>query len=615
MNVLYEEEGSFKVGAVLSDNTTSLQVEAPHGKRSKVKATAVVLRFEQPGVAEFMERAQALAAGLDPDFLWECCGQDEFGFDALARDYFGHAPDALEAAGLLIRLHGSPMHFYKKGKGRYKPAPPEALKAALASVEKKRRQAEQQANYVERLTRCELPEEFQPLLPDLLYAPDKNAVEWKALEAACAATRLGVPQLLEKCGALPSPHDYHLNRFLLEHFPDGAEFGDFAPVRAPEGLPVSEVAAFSIDDAATTEIDDAFSVATLANGNLRIGIHIAAPVLGIAPGSPLDRVAARRLSTVYMPGAKITMLPDAVIHLFTLGEERVCPALSMYLDVNPGDWRVVATDSRIERLRIAANLRHDSLEEHFNEITVAEGHVDYPFGDELRVLWQFANGLEQGRGRAEAGAPERVDYTFRVDGDQITISERKRGSPIDKVVSELMIQVNTEWGRQLSDAGIAAIYRSQGNGKVKMTTVPSPHQGLGVEQYIWASSPLRRYVDLVNQRQLIALIRGEAPPYGPKDEALLTAMRDFELAYDAYGEFQRTMERYWCLRWLTQEGISSIGGSVLRENLVKVDRLPLVARVPSLPDLAPGTRVALGLAGLDMLDLTVGFRFQHRLEA
>jgi exoribonuclease-2 len=72
-------------------------------------------------------------------------------------------------------------------------------------------------------------------------------------------------------------------------------------------------AAFSIDDAATTEIDDAFSLQVLPGLGWQVGIHIAAPTLGMAPGSPLDAIARDRLSTVYLPGSKITMLPDAVV--------------------------------------------------------------------------------------------------------------------------------------------------------------------------------------------------------------------------------------------------------------------------------------------------------------
>src|SRR5512135_1091955 len=142
MNIFYEEEGAFKVGAILTDNTTSLQVESVHGKRSKIKATNVLLRFANPGLNEFMAQAEHIASDIDVEFLWQCSPPDEFGFDALATEYFGHAPSAIEAAGALMRLHSAPMYFYKKGKGHYKAAPPDALKAALASAEKKRIQAE-----------------------------------------------------------------------------------------------------------------------------------------------------------------------------------------------------------------------------------------------------------------------------------------------------------------------------------------------------------------------------------------------------------------------------------------------------------------------------------------
>lgn len=618
MNVFYEEEGVFKIGAILADNTTSLQVEAPHGKRSKIKASSVLLRFNAPPLSEFMDLAQKTAGDLDPNFLWECCVSDtEFTSDVLGADYFGHAPSAVEAAAVLIRLHGAPMYFYKKGKGRYKAAPPEALKAALASQEKKRRQAEQQSRYAQLLSAFTLPDEFRPLLPDLLYQPDKNTIEWKALDAASTAAKLSVARLLEKCGAIPSSHDYHFNRFLREYFPEGTDFGALdadSELSDPADLPVANVAAFSMDDATTTEIDDAFSVTPLTLGSFRIGIHIAAPALGIAPGSPLDIAAAKRLSTVYLPGNKITMLPEAVIHHYTLGEERLCPALSLYLDV-ADDFTVTATHSRIEQVKIAANLRHDTLEQHFNEYTLAANNLDHPFGKELRLLWNFACKMEALRGKASDSNNEKIDYSFNIKHDRVTISERRRGSPIDKVVSELMIYVNAEWGKQLADGGVAGIYRSQGGGKVKMSTSPAPHQGLGVSQYAWISSPLRRYVDVINQRQLIALLRREAPPYTRESNGLLIPMRDFEAAYEAYGEFQRGMERYWCLRWLLQENISMVTAQVLKENLVKFDRLPLVVRVPSLPDVLPETQIEMEISQIDLLDLTFNTRFLRKLEA
>jgi len=108
MHVLYEESGAFKVGTILADNDASLQIEAPHGKRSKIKTNAVLLRFAAPAPAELMQQAEALASGVDTDFLWECCGEPEFGFETLAREYCGHPPSAVEAAGILVKLHAAP---------------------------------------------------------------------------------------------------------------------------------------------------------------------------------------------------------------------------------------------------------------------------------------------------------------------------------------------------------------------------------------------------------------------------------------------------------------------------------------------------------------------------
>jgi exoribonuclease-2 len=338
-----------------------------------------------------------------------------------------------------------------------------------------------------------------------------------------------------------------------------------------------------------------------------VGIHIAAPALGISLGSALDDEANRRQSTVYMPGGKITMLPDPVIEQFTLSAGASRPALSLYLELTV-ELDIISERSVIECVPIAANLRHETLEPDFNEASLASARLDYAYAAELTLLWRFARKLEAARGQNE-NTLSRPEYSFQIEGERVRIVERKRGSPIDKVVSELMILANTRWGGVLATNSVNAIYRAQTSGKVRMSTVPARHEGLGVAQYAWSSSPLRRYVDLVNQRQLIALWRGDVAPYDADKERLLAIMRDFEAAYEAYAEFQRMMERYWCLRWLQQEKVDEIGAEIIRENLLRFDGIPLLMKVPSVPELAPGTRVRLRVGAIDFLSVDLPVQF------
>jgi exoribonuclease-2 len=626
MNLFFEESGDFKAGAVLSQQGEAYQVEMQTGKRTKVKAKDVLLQFASPEPATLLNDAHAIADEIDLDFLWEVAGEEEFGFADLGTEYFGHDPKPHEAAGLLLRLHTAPIYFYKKGKGRYKAAPEASLKAALAGIEKKKQQALIQAQYVDELKANRLPESMKQTALQLLFKPDKNSIEFKALDAACNELQLTPQRLMLAAGGIASPKDLHLSKFLFECFPKGTGFPPVTIPTVPK-LPVADVQAFSIDDVTTTEIDDAFSVVTRPDGKIRVGIHIAAPALGIRRDDMLDTIARQRLSTVYMPGDKITMLPDALVEAFTLAEGRTCPALSLYVTLDPQDWSVVATETRAEAVPIAANLRHNDLDALVTEENLATNAGEYPHKADIALLWQWAQVLEQGRMAKREGfglRPEqnnRVDFNFYVENDVVSIVRRKRGAPLDKIVAELMILANSTWGKLLHDHGVPGIYRAQGGGsggwaarmQVRMVTHAAPHQGLGVDQYAWSTSPLRRYVDLVNQWQILACVEHgvTAPlvaPYKPKDADLFAVVSAFDAAYSAYADFQSNMERFWCLRWLSQENARQIDAVVLKDEVLRLVDIPLIIKLPGMPQAARGTQVRLDLIRWDEVDLSLEAR-------
>ena len=607
MNVLFEDDGQLKAGTLIAENDTSLHVEAVSGKRHKVKTAHVLLRFASPSAAEAIARAHELAREIDAGFLWEVSGDDEFGFDVLARDYYGHVPAAPEAASIAQVLAAHPMYFYRKGRGRYRKAPPDALKAALASVARKEREARDIAAWAAELAAKRLPDALAARLDMLLHRPDRNAPEWKALAAASDAARTSPLAMLAACGAIPSSFDYHFRRFELEAFPDGTSFPPWGALGDIAELPVAPVAALSIDEAATTEIDDAFSVRALAAGGFEIGIHIACPALAIAEGSALDAIARRRLSTVYLPGHKLTMLPDEVVGVFTLAAGRSPPALSLYVEIDPSG-AVIGERTALERVPIAANLRLEAIDGSFTDPAPDAPQVQR----ELATLWRFASRLYEARGKADS---DRIDYSFAVDWDaqgagergRVTIVPRPRGSPVDRLVAELMIHVNHAWGRALAEADYPAMFRVQSAGKVKMSTRSGEHQGLGLSHYLWASSPLRRYCDLVNQRQLIAWLRGEPPPYAAADGAFQAALVDFEATYSQYAEFQDRMEHYWTLRWMLQQGVDECTATVLRDTLVRIDGLPLVLRLPDASG-TPGSKLRVAVLRIDLLQPAIECR-------
>jgi exoribonuclease-2 len=644
MHTLFEDAGKFLAGRILSASDVSLQVELDSGKRVKVKAAHALLKFEKPTPAELVAKGQLLSLEIDLDLAWEFASDEEFGFADLARDYFSadpsQAPSIEQQAAALFRLFESPHYFRRAGKGRFKKAPADILQLALAGIEKKKQVAAQITAWAEELAQGQCPGPVREQLYKILFKPDKNSAEYKAVVEAARATHLQPLDLLQRAGAIASAYQFHWKRFLFENFPKGTGFPALQAPAAPSELPLADVRAFSIDDSSTTEIDDALSVQGFGSGSITLGIHIAAPGLAVQPGSAIDTLGRARLSTVYMPGYKLTMLPDEVVQNYTLQEGRNCPALSLYVTLDEATLEIRETLTRLDLVPIISNLRHDKLDTTFTEAFFETALSSAPPTDvawsvELCFLHRLARHLKAQR-EVVRGKPEnfnRPDYNFKLDnpaggepqGDEaVSISIRQRGAPLDLIVAEAMILANSTWGEWLAEHGVPGIYRSQASMapgvKVRMGTKALPHAGIGVKSYAWSTSPLRRYVDLVNQWQIISCVRhgrtaALAAPFKQRDTELFAIISGFDATYSAYNGFQAGIERYWTLKYLQQNGITELTATCFKDNLVRADDLPLVLPAAGAQGLPRGARVRVKLGEIDEITLDIHSTVIERLDA
>ena len=647
MYALFEDAGKFQTGRILSEAESSAQIELESGKRLKAKSANILLKFDKPSPNVLMAEAAALSATIELDLAWEFAPSDEFSFQELAQEYFSDNATLTEQTAALISLFQAPHYFRRSGKGKFKKASADVLQQALAAIEKKKLIQQQIEAWALALGEGSCPEPIAAQLYKILFKPDKNAAEYKAVVEASRATHLAPLALLQKAGAITSAYEFHWQRFLFDNFPKGIGFPALEAPVIKNTLPTSTAQAYSIDDSQTTEIDDALSVQGLGTGEVVVGIHIAAPALALTPGHAIDQIARQRLSTVYMPGNKITMLPDHVVQTYTLQEGRDCPAVSLYLRVNESTLDILGSETRVEQVFIAANLRHDMLDDVVTEAWLANPATELPAGKDipqmphaqLAFLYRLAQHRKAQR-EVVRGKPEnfnRPDYNFRVitlddqtpKGDErVEISQRHRGAPLDLMVAEAMILANSTWGQWLADLGVPGIYRSQASllpgVKVRMGTKALPHAGIGVPCYAWSTSPLRRYTDLVNQWQIIACAQhgntaALAAPFKPKDVDLFSIISAFEAAYSSYNGYQSSMERFWTLQYLQQNAVEEVEATVFKSfegepPMARADNLPLVLPVIGSGNLARGTRVLLRISGIDNISLDVHGQFIEVLQ-
>jgi exoribonuclease-2 len=372
----------------------------------------------------------------------------------------------------------------------------------------------------------------------------------------------------------------------------------------------------TVDGPHTREIDDGLSVEPLDGGAVRIGVHIADPSEFVAPGDPIDAEARLRATSHYFPDRRVPMLPPSISEAaasLVPGEER--PALSLFADVGP-DGEVSAFRFTPTRIRVRERLDYDRADRE-----IAEGGGRWT--GTLRTLVAVAAARERGRERAGAVTLRAPESEIHLDGAGRTILERRDpGTPAHRLVAEAMILAGALAARFGVEAGIPLIFRSQPapfrapappvpeedplvaarrirramrRGEVGLD--PGPHHGLGLPAYAQATSPLRRYQDLANHRQILAVLRGEAP----LDAAgLLEIAADCERAEGTGRRAEREQDRYWFLRWFAERAPLDVEAIVVetepRPTVLLVETL-LEQPAPFLAGTAVGERLLLRVEG------------------
>jgi exoribonuclease-2 len=367
----------------------------------------------------------------------------------------------------------------------------------------------------------------------------------------------------------------------------------------------------TIDDEDTREIDDGLALERLEGDHCRLWIHIADPGRLVAAGSPLDLEAARRASSLYLARGTLPMFPPALAHgPMSLRAAKRCAAWSLWVDLD-GDGQVLADGLERTWIRPAYRLSYadaDALLElappqERDLLTIAEllGR---------RERWRQRRGAlrlddPEGRFRARRSEPgsSGVDPAPADDGSGPSAAASGDGgsdptalraelevtepSPARRMVAEAMVlagAVVAERGRRL---GVVLPYRSQPvcalpsntelealpPGPVRhaaikrclsrgqVGTTAAPHFSLGLDAYVQATSPIRRYADLVVQRQLQCLLEG-TPPLGEAE--LAEQLQDLEPALRQGVQIQRDDQRHWLQVWFEQQPRHSLDGLFLR---------------------------------------------------
>ncbi len=622
--VEYLDQGRFRAGLVVRDQDRHVALLDAGGRERLIARDLILVRYsdrkaDPSNLTEVLAELEAeraeLGSELDLNLLWEVVHEQgrTFSAEELAELFFGRRSAAASSV-MLEALLNDRLYFTRRHMD-FEARAPEQVERLRVQAEKIRMRSDE-FREMQRVIRQILhgasnasPDEAAPLVAklkpfienpftrsrDVIAMLEQAASDIEPVEAAF--------EILDRLGEAPKLPRFATIAGLKSDFPEPV-LTDAVNAVAPDRPETDGGFSITIDDEETVEIDDALSCESLPDGSLRVRVHIALVADFVAKDSRMDREAAHRATTVYLPEITVRMLPDPVsCEAASLIAGEVRPVLTTDVVIST-DGEVLKATIYPARIRIGRRLDYD----HADQI-LADAEFAGELADTLGKLNLAANRLRERRRRAGAVFIQRREAKVRVRGNDIQIEVLDTGSPSRLLVGEFMVLSNYVAARYAADHRIPIIYRVQPrtNGEFagqrpRLSLYPEYHAGIGLDYYAQFSSPIRRYADLVLQRQLIAAL-ARPDHFAYSQEELLAVLAGAENAEAEWRELERRAKRYWTLRYLEQHGLDAeLSAIVTREGAsAELADYGVRGTLHGAPHVPTGTQIMVQIGRVDPL--------------
>jgi exoribonuclease-2 len=637
MIIEYLDDGRMRAALATREYANQVVVADASGNERKISRDLVLVRYTdrhpsrerlRESLTQLDEERQRLSAEIDLNLLWEIVREHQRGYNAsaLAEIFFGRSTP-LEHAVMLDALLNDRLYFVRRHMEfvARDEAQVERLRTQYDKIKLRSESGKQSRRLLSGiLADGALPprEEISTLIVELtryLENPFTRNREISGLLEAVAGELTPAEaayEILVRLGARPPGPRFALIGGLRTSFSPEVQL-EAARLAPPARATAAPRWTVTIDDDETVEIDDAISCEPLPGGGFCARVHIALVADFVSKGGPMDAEAAARGATIYLPETSVRMLPDPVsTNSASLQAGVVRHVLTTEVQLSPSG-ELLAYRIYPERIQVSERLTYERADE---LLASGDGDKGARSAHLIRAASALAAVLRERRRAAGARLFQRREPKVTVVGDEIDIRIIDNSSPSRELVAELMVLSNYIAARFAAERNVPMIFRVQPNAsdetfqRAHLSIHPEFHSGVGLECYVQASSPIRRYVDLVLQRQLISVLNDTAAP-AYNGEELLAILAAAESAEAEGRELERRAKRYWTLTYLKRHALDQpLEATVMRDGAsAELTAFAVRGLLHGAPNLQINTPIAVTIARVDAVHGHLGLNYLRTL--